>query len=71
MSHLKEVNMSYLAHMTFALCTGFRVICAGCCLIYAGACCLVHALIPPFFTVTASTMCKKIRKDLENFPFQP
>ena len=53
MSHLKENNISYIAH--FRQAAGYSYL-----MFKAGICCTIHALIPDLFPTTASCIIKEM-----------
>lgn len=60
--HLKESQISYFAHLFWAVTAGIK-------LIWAGAASLIHALIPAWFPGTAAyTVIDLYHKRLENHP---
>lgn len=54
--HLKENNMGYFEHLVFAASHGITAIVLGLGL-------LVHAVIPPLFTLAGATLLARLRKD--------
>jgi hypothetical protein len=53
--HLKENNMTYIEHLTFALFYGL------CCLL-AGVYLIVHSILPCFFPTAGSDLVTKLSK---------
>jgi len=56
-NHLKEHNITYLAHFKKAISIGARMI-------VSGFCCCIHGLLPFAFTTTASDTIKKINEEI-------
>lgn len=59
MQHLKDKNVSYLAHMFCAIKYAIK-------LYFASQILLVHAIIPSLFETTASDIIKGIIKETDN-----
>ncbi|MEM0978373.1 MAG: DUF6356 family protein [Pseudomonadota bacterium] len=55
--HPASVGETYWGHMAFAFGFGGK-------LILAGLCAVIHGLIPPFFTTTASDVIRQMHKKI-------